>query len=241
MRCFVLAATLLSLVLIPATLRCAADSCPDTARADLAGAGGALARRPAPASDAPAPVRRGQQRADAQRETGNLGEPVLFSAREQGRLHHQPGQERLLCGRGQGRRRRSRTFTQEKKTATHHRHPAGYVGKSGTLLAARTGVGTTFCAMSYTPQGRAFLIWFDINVDLLSTTPTAASEIKRALDKATIQHRRCTGSSPATVTRAERCCTRGVLGGQRQACAWRPGAMILVLLTDGGDQLARRR
>ena len=96
--------------------------------------------------------------------------------------------------------------------------------------------GATFLKDVLTPKDEAFLISFDVNVDLLSDYTNSPREIQRSMDKAEIN----TGAGSGSVTGNGQ--ARGTLLYDAVYLAahdkLRPeaGRKILVLLTDGGDQ-----
>ena len=95
-----------------------------------------------------------------------------------------------------------------------------------------------------TPKDEAFLISFDVNVDLLSDFTNNAHEIKRAIDKASIN----TASSSAGRTRhrrrpvphrqspRKRYSTTPSISARMTSCSPQTGRKVLVILTDGEDQ-----
>ena len=104
------------------------------------------------------------------------------------------------------------------------------------MLPLEQESGATFLKDVLKSKDEAFLISFDVNVDLLSDYTNSPSEIRRAIDKATIN----TGAGSGSVTGNGQ--ARGTLLYDAVYLAahdkLRPeaGRKILVMLTDGGDQ-----
>jgi VWFA-related protein len=109
-------------------------------------------------------------------------------------------------------------------------------GSQQQVLPLEQESGATFLRDVLTPKDEAFLISFDINVDLLADYTNRASEIKRALDKATIN----TGATYGSVTGNGE--PRGTLLfdavylAAHEKLSQEAGRKVLILLTDGGDQ-----
>ena len=129
-----------------------------------------------------------------------------------------------------------RNFTQEKTLPLTIGILLDTSGSQQNVLPLEQQSGAEFLKDVLTPKDEAFLISFDINVDLLTDYTSSSREIKRALDKATIN----TGAGTGSVTGNGQ--ARGTLlydavylaaGEKLRAEA---GRKILVLLTDGGDQ-----
>jgi VWFA-related protein len=87
-----------------------------------------------------------------------------------------------------------------------------------------------------TPKDEAFLISFDINVDLLSDYTNRASEIARALNRAQINTGAGTGSVTGNGTPRGTLLFDAVYSASTEKLRAEAGRKILVLLTDGGDQ-----
>jgi VWFA-related protein len=96
--------------------------------------------------------------------------------------------------------------------------------------------GATFLKDVLTPKDEAFLISFDVNVDLLADYTNSPRELKRAMDKAQINSGTgsgsVTGNGPARGTLLFDAVYLAAHDKLRQEA----GRKILVLLTDGGDQ-----
>ena len=116
-------------------------------------------------------------------------------------------------------------------------------GSQQHVLPLEQDAGARFLSEVLTPKDEAFLISFDVNVDLLADYTSSAHEIKRAIDKASIN----TASSSAGIP--------GIGGGPMPTSNPRgtllydavylaahdklqsqTGRKVIVMLTDGGDQ-----
>ncbi len=86
------------------------------------------------------------------------------------------------------------------------------------------------------PKDEAFLISFDINVDLLSDYTNRASELKRAIEKATINTGAGTGSVTGNGNPRGTLLYDAVFLAANDKLRSEAGRKILVMLTDGGDQ-----
>jgi hypothetical protein len=196
MRSFVLAASLLSLALLPSML-CV------PAFAQEAPSPGA----PPPASDAPAPLAD-----DNNAQTLNVNVNLVnlfFSARDK---------DGFITNLA-----KSDCTVAEDKTPQ-------------TIKNFTQESGATFLRDVLTPKDEAFLISFDINVDLLSDYTNRASEISRAMNKAQINtgatYGSITGNGPPRGTLL----FDAVYLAAHDKLSMEAGRKILVLLTDGGDQ-----
>src|ERR1700688_2872507 len=91
---------------------------------------------------------------------------------------------------------KTKNFTQEKNLPLTIGILLDTSGSQMNVLPLEQQSGATFLRNVLTPKDEAFLISFDINIDLLADYTNRASEIKRALDKATIN----TGAGTGSVT-----------------------------------------
>ncbi|HWZ51753.1 MAG TPA: VWA domain-containing protein [Granulicella sp.] len=129
-----------------------------------------------------------------------------------------------------------KNFTQEKNLPLTIGILLDTSGSQTNVLPLEQESGATFLKSVLTAKDEAFLISFDVNVDLLSDYTNNPREIKRAIDKASIN----TGAGSGSVTGNGQ--ARGTLLYDAVYLAahdkLRPeaGRKILVLLTDGGDQ-----
>ncbi len=116
-------------------------------------------------------------------------------------------------------------------------------GSQKNVLPLEQESGSRFLREVLTPKDEAFLISFDVNVDLLSDYTNSAGELRRAIDKASIN----TASSSAGIP--------GIGGGPiptsnprgtllydavylaaHDKLQSQTGRKVIVMLTDGGDQ-----
>ena len=116
-------------------------------------------------------------------------------------------------------------------------------GSQQHVLPLEQESGSRFLSEVLTPKDEAFLISFDVNVDLLSDYTSSAGELRRAINKASIN----TASSSAGVP--------GIGGGPfptgnprgtllydavylaaHDKLQSQTGRKVIVMLTDGGDQ-----
>jgi VWFA-related protein len=222
MRSSVLAASLLSLALLPATLRAPAF-------AQEAPSPGA----PPPASDAPAPLAD-----DSNVATLNINVNLVnlyFSARDKdGFITNLAKSD---CTVAEDKTPQTiRNFTQEKNLPLTIGLLLDTSGSQEHVLPLEKESGATFLRDVLTPKDEAFLISFDINVDLLSDYTNRASEISRAMNKAQINtgatYGSITGNGPPRGTLL----FDAVYLAAHDKLSMEAGRKILVLLTDGGDQ-----
>ena len=129
-----------------------------------------------------------------------------------------------------------KNFTQEKNLPLTIGILLDTSGSQTNVLPMEQEAGAEFLKDVLTPKDEAFLISFDINVDLLADYTNSPREIKRAMDKARIN----TGAGTGSVTGNGR--ARGTLLydavylAANDKLRQEAGRKVLVLLTDGGDQ-----
>src|SRR6202041_1004243 len=87
-----------------------------------------------------------------------------------------------------------KNFTQEKTLPLTIGILLDTSGSQMNVLPLEKESGATFLRNVLTPKDEAFLISFDINVDLLADYTNRASELRRAIDKASITTGAGTGS-----------------------------------------------
>ena len=143
----------------------------------------------------------------------------------------------------EGKEQTLKNFTQEKNLPLTIGILLDTSGSQQYVLPLEQDSGAQFLKDVLTPKDEAFLISFDVNVDLLADFTNNAHELKRAIDKASIN----TASSSAGVP--------GIGGGPMPTSNPRgtllfdavylaahdklrseTGRKIIVMLTDGGDQ-----
>ena len=129
-----------------------------------------------------------------------------------------------------------KNFTQEKNLPLTIGILLDTSGSQMHVLPLEQESGAQFLKDVITPKDEAFLISFDVNVDLLADYTNSPREIKRAMDKATINtgtgSGSVTGNGPARGTLLYDAVYLAAHDKLRQEA----GRKILVLLTDGGDQ-----
>lgn len=129
-----------------------------------------------------------------------------------------------------------KNFTQEKNLPLTIGLLLDTSGSQQNVLPLEQQSGAEFLKDVITPKDEAFLISFDVNVDLLADYTNSPRELRRAMDKATIN----TGAGSGSVTGNGR--PRGTLLydavflAANDKLKQEAGRKILVLLTDGGDQ-----
>jgi VWFA-related protein len=129
-----------------------------------------------------------------------------------------------------------KNFTQEKTLPLTIGILLDTSGSQEHVLPLEQESGATFLRDVLTPKDEAFLISFDINVDLLADYTNRASDIKRALDKASINTGAGTGSITGNGTPRGTLLFDAVYLAANEKLRQEAGRKILVLLTDGGDQ-----
>jgi VWFA-related protein len=129
-----------------------------------------------------------------------------------------------------------KNFTQEKNLPLTIGILLDTSGSQQNVLPLEQESGAEFLRDVLTPKDEAFLISFDINVDLLADYTNSPRELKRAMDQARIN----TGASSGGIT------GNAKVGGTHLFDAvylaahdklrQEAGRKVLVLLTDGGEQ-----
>jgi len=129
-----------------------------------------------------------------------------------------------------------KNFTQEKNLPLTIGILLDTSGSQMHVLSLEQESGAQFLKDVITPKDEAFLISFDVNVDLLADYTNSPRELKRAMEKATINtgagSGSVTGNGPARGTLLYDAVYLAAHDKLRQEA----GRKILVLLTDGGDQ-----
>jgi VWFA-related protein len=129
-----------------------------------------------------------------------------------------------------------KNFTQEKTLPLTIGILLDTSGSQQNVLPLEQQSGAAFLKDVLTKKDEAFLISFDINIDLLADYTNSPREIQRAMDKAQIN----TGAGTGSVTGNSR--ARGTLlfdavyAAATEKLRPEAGRKVLVLLTDGGDQ-----
>jgi VWFA-related protein len=109
-------------------------------------------------------------------------------------------------------------------------------GSQQNVLPLEQQSGATFLRNVLTPKDEAFLISFDINVDLLADYTNRSSEIQHALNKATINTGAGTGSVTGNGDPRGTLLFDAVFLAAHDKLSQEAGRKIIVILTDGGDQ-----
>jgi VWFA-related protein len=222
MRSFVLAASLLFLALLPATLRA-----PVFAQEAPSPSG------PPPASDAPAPLAD-----DSNVQTLNVNVNLVnlfFSARDKDGFITNLAKSDCTVSEDKAPQT-IKNFTQEKNLPLTIGILLDTSGSQMNVLPLEKESGATFLRDVLTPKDEAFLISFDINVDLLSDYTNRASEISRAMNKAQINTGAGTGSVTGNGEPRGTLLFDAVYLAAHDKLRMEAGRKILILLTDGGDQ-----
>jgi VWFA-related protein len=178
---------------------------------------------PPPPSDAPDTVL--NQDNIQTLKTGTSLVNVYFSARDKGGFVTSLRKDD--CDLTENRQPQTiKNFTQEKNLPLTIGILLDTSGSQQNVLPLEQQSATEFLKDVLTRKDEAFLISFDINVDLLADYTNSPREIQRALDRVRIN----TGATSGSIT------GNGPSGGTHLFDAVRK---ILVLLTDGGEQGSR--
>ena len=129
-----------------------------------------------------------------------------------------------------------RNFTQEKNLPLTIGILLDTSGSQQNVLPLEQTSGAEFLKDVLTPKDEAFLISFDINVDLLADYTNSPREIRRAMDKARINTGAGTGSVTGNGQAKGTLLFDAVYLAAHDKLRQEAGRKILVLLTDGGDQ-----
>jgi VWFA-related protein len=129
-----------------------------------------------------------------------------------------------------------KNFTQEKNLPLTIGILLDTSGSQMNVLPLEQQSGAEFLRDVLTPKDEAFLISFDINVDLLTDYTNSPREIQRSLDRATINTGAGTGSVTGNGQARGTLLFDAVYLAAHDKLRQEAGRKILVLLTDGGDQ-----
>jgi VWFA-related protein len=129
-----------------------------------------------------------------------------------------------------------KNFTQEKTLPLTIGILLDTSGSQQNVLPLEQQSGATFLRNVLKPKDEAFLISFDINVDLLSDYTNRASELARALNKAKINTGAGTGSVTGNGNPRGTLLYDAVYLAANEKLRTEAGRKIIVMLTDGGDQ-----
>ena len=222
MRSSVLAAALLSLFLLPATLRAPIF-------AQEAPSPGA----PPPATDAPAPLPDESTAATLNINVNLVN--LYFSANDKNGFVTNLVKSDCVVAEDKVPQT-IKNFTQEKNLPLTIGILLDTSGSQKNVLPLEQQSTATFLRDVLTPKDEAFLISFDINVDLLADYTNRASEIARALNKASINTGAGTGSVTGNSDPRGTLLFDAVYLAAHDKLSQEAGRKVLVLLTDGGDQ-----
>ncbi len=116
-------------------------------------------------------------------------------------------------------------------------------GSQKNVLPLEQDSGARFLKEVLTPKDEAFLISFDVNVDLLSDYTNSAGELKRAIDKASINEASSSAGVPGigggpfpTSNPRGTLLYDAVYLGTHDKLQSQTGRKVLIILTDGQDQ-----
>jgi VWFA-related protein len=131
---------------------------------------------------------------------------------------------------------KTKNFTQEKNLPLTIGILLDTSGSQQNVLPLEQQSGATFLKEVLTPKDEAFLISFDINVNLLSDYTNSPREIKRSIDSAQINTGAGTGSVTGNGNARGTLLYDAVYLAAHDKLRQEAGRKILILLTDGGDQ-----
>lgn len=129
-----------------------------------------------------------------------------------------------------------KNFTQEKKLPLTIGMLLDTSGSQQNVLPLEQQAGAEFLRDVLKPKDEAFLISFDINVDMLADYTNRASDLSRALNKATINTGAGTGSVTGNGDPRGTLLFDAVYLAAHDKLAPEAGRKVIVMLTDGGDQ-----
>lgn len=129
-----------------------------------------------------------------------------------------------------------KAFTQEKNLPLTIGILLDTSGSQMNVLPLEQQSGAEFLKDVLTPKDEAFLISFDINVDLLADYTNSPRELQRAMDRARINTGAGTGSVTGNGTARGTLLFDAVYLAAHDKLRQEAGRKVLVLLTDGGDQ-----
>ena len=129
-----------------------------------------------------------------------------------------------------------KNFTQEKKLPLTIGILLDTSGSQQNVLPLEQQAGAEILRDVLKPKDEAFLISFDINVDLLADYTNRPSEIARALNKASINTGAGTGSATGNGNPRGTLLYDAVYLAAHDKLSKEAGRKVIVMLTDGGDQ-----
>jgi VWFA-related protein len=188
---------------------------------------------PPPASDAPPPPEQ-DDAVTTLRQNVNLVE-LYFTARDkQGFITNLA---RTDCALTEDKTPQTiKAFTQEKKLPLTIGIMLDTSGSQQNVLPLEQQAAAEFLRDVLKTKDEAFLISFDINVDLLADYTNRASEISRALNKATINTGAGTGSVTGNGNPRGTLLYDAVFLAAHDKLSVEAGRKVMIILTDGQDQ-----
>ena len=189
---------------------------------------------PPPASNAPPPDTEALATGQTLRVRVNLVN-TYFSARDKGGFL--TGLHKDDCEITENKEPQTiKNFTQEKSLPLTIGLLLDTSGSQQNVLPLEQESGAEFLKSVLTTKDEAFLISFDINVDLLSDYTNSSRELTRALNKAQINTGAGTGSVTGNVTPKGTLLYDAVYLATHEKLHDEAGRKVIVMLTDGGDQ-----
>src|SRR5271155_2299078 len=132
--------------------------------------------------------------------------------------------------------KKTKNFTQEKNLPLTIGILLDTSGSQRNVLPLEQQSGAEFLKDVLTPKDEAFLISFDINVNLLADYTNSPREIKHSIDSAQINTGAGTGSVTGNGTARGTLLYDAVYLAANEKLRQEAGRKIIVMLTDGGDQ-----
>jgi VWFA-related protein len=189
---------------------------------------------PPPASSAPPPASEPLEAGQTLRVSVNLVN-TYFSARDKGGFL--TGLHKDDCEITENKEPQViKNFTQEKKLPLTIGILLDTSGSQQNVLPLEQESGVTFLKTVLTPKDEAFLISFDINVDLLADYTNNPRELQRAMNKAQINTGAGTGSITGNADPKGTLLYDAVYLATHEKLHDEAGRKVIVMLTDGGDQ-----
>jgi VWFA-related protein len=189
---------------------------------------------PPPASSAPPPESEPLESGQTLRVRVNLVN-TYFSARDKGGFL--TGLHKDDCELTENKEPQTiKNFTQEKTLPLTIGILLDTSGSQQNVLPLEQESGANFLKTVLQPKDEAFLISFDINVDLLSDYTNNTRELTRAMNKAQINTGAGTGSVTGNMTPKGTLLYDAVYLATHEKLHDEAGRKVIVMLTDGGDQ-----
>lgn len=196
---------------------------------------------PPPASKAPPPPEPMGQEASTLKVSVNLVD-VYFSVRDKSGFV--TGLKKDDCQVAEDKTAQTiKNMTQEKNLPLTIGILLDTSGSQTNVLPLEQESGARFLKEVLTPKDEAFLISFDVNVDLLADFTNSPRELKRQIDKASINAASSSGGVPGigggpfpTSNPRGTLLYDAVYLAAHDKLQTQPGRKVIVMLTDGGDQ-----